>query len=109
MTQALGEAVHGVPDPGYGGDDVVVDDGCDPALSWAGADDPNDPPDEVLGPDHEGATTVPRAGRLLAVTVASTQLILTGQTGSGLCLTKSVTSDGFDSKCDNSFFVCLFL
>ena len=86
-TEALCEGVYGLPDPVDGGDDVVVDDGGDPALSWAGADDAYDGPGEVLSPDHERTSTVPRTGGLLAVTVAGTQLVLAGQTGPGLCLT----------------------
>ena len=64
----------------------MVDDRRDAALCRAGADDANDPPPEVLGPDHKGPPAVPRAGRLLAVAVPSTELILAGKTGSGLLL-----------------------
>ena len=87
VTEALGVALDGVPDPVDGGDDVVVDDRGDPALSGAGADDANDAPGEVLSPDHERAPTVPRAGRLLAVTVAGTHLVLARQARPGLGLT----------------------
>ena len=87
-------AGDGVPDPLDGGDDVVVDDGSDPALGRAGADDADDPPDEVLGPDHEGAPAVPGTGGLLAVTLAGTQLVLAGLTGPGLGLALPPGEDG---------------
>ena len=72
----------------------MIYDWSEAALCGAGADNANNPPSEVLRPDHERSPAVPGAGGLLAVTVAGTQLILTGQTGSGLCLTLSPGQHG---------------
>ena len=44
----------------------MVYDGGEAALGGAGADDADDGPSEVWGPDHERPATVPGAGRLLA-------------------------------------------
>ena len=44
VTEALGEGLDSLSDPVDGGDDVVVDDWSDPALSGAGTDDADDSP-----------------------------------------------------------------
>ena len=75
----------------------MVYDGGEAALGGAGADDADDGPGEVRGPDHERSATVPRTGGLLAVAVPSTELVTSRHTRTWLSLALGL---GQDRDCD---------
>ena len=80
----------------------MIYDWSEAALCGAGADNANNPPSEVLRPDHERSPAVPGAGGLLAVAVPGTQLVRAGHTRPGLLLALRLGQHGHRDRLEGA-------